>query len=75
MKRVIIRTTFAAINSILEGTVKGFDQELNTNIGEANLVFTGAKAYYRGGGWWAISGYSSSGEDVDKVLDKLGVDK
>lgn len=34
-------------------------------------LFTYAKAYYRGGGWWLIAGYSENGSDVLRVLDAL----
>lgn len=36
-------------------------------------LFTYAKAYYRGGGWWLISGYSSDGSDVAEVLQCLNL--
>ena len=32
--------------------------------GQENLTTTGAKLYYRGGGWWTITGYASNRSDV-----------
>lgn len=29
---------------------------------------TGAKLYFRGKGWWRISGYAQDGHDTDKSL-------
>jgi hypothetical protein len=48
-------------------------QELVTN-GHENLLDAGNKAYYKGGGWWYISSYSS--RDMPKtiaLLKKRGV--
>jgi hypothetical protein len=39
--------------------------------GNAVLVNTYAKAYYRGKGWWAISGYASDGSDVHKIINQV----
>ncbi len=39
--------------------------------GEAVLVNTYAKAYYRGKGWWAISGYAADGSDVHRVIVQI----
>jgi hypothetical protein len=45
--------------------------DLNILSGDAVLAFTYAKIYYLGGGWYAISGYHHSGEDVHDVIKKL----
>jgi hypothetical protein len=66
MKRTFIRTTFKNICKALPEY-----SNLTVSIGDSNLLITGAKAYYRGGGWWAISGYSWDGKDVDDVIDIL----
>lgn len=68
-----IHTTFEVIESILYGNTHGMAQELVTN-GHENLLDAGNKAYYRGGGWWYISSYSS--RDMPKtiaLLKKRGV--
>lgn len=54
--------------SILYGTKYGYGQDLVKDGGE-NLLFSGAKSYFLGGGWWRISGYSS--RDVSDVIDML----
>ena len=41
---------------------------LNTSIGVENLLATGAKLYYIGGGWWRICGYAYDGKDVKPYL-------
>ena len=38
------------------------------------LLFTGAKAYCRGGGWWDIMGYAYDGMDIERVLSKLNAE-
>ena len=65
MRWETIRATKAEIQSVLWS----YDQELQMK-GE-NLLFSGAKAYYRGGGWWRISGYAQDGFDVERVLRAL----
>jgi hypothetical protein len=68
-----IHTTFEVIESILYGNTHGMAQELVTN-GHENLLDAGNKAYYKGGGWWYISSYSS--RDMPKtiaLLKKRGV--
>ena len=39
--------------------------------GDANLLHTGAKAYYRGSGWWNISGYAADDSDVTDIINAL----
>jgi len=39
--------------------------------GNAQLTKTYAKVYYRGGGWYAISGYSHDGRDVHEMVDLI----
>ena len=48
------------------------NKPLTELVGEAFLLFTGAKAYYHGGGWWQFSGYHYAGKDVKDVLVALG---
>ena len=66
MKRVAIRTTIAKICKVIPTY-----SEISINKNDSNLLITGAKAYYRGGGWWIISGYSQDGMDVTKIIDIL----
>ena len=40
---------------------------LNTD-GHENLLWTGAKAYYRKGGIWLFSGYSANNSDINKLF-------
>jgi len=35
------------------------------------LAYTGAKLYYKGGGWWLISGYSADNNDVDRLIKEV----
>tara|TARA_R110002020_G_scaffold39950_1_gene118159 strand:+ start:756 stop:1097 length:342 start_codon:yes stop_codon:yes gene_type:complete len=61
MKQLFIQTTFAVINAVLG------NNHFFTN-GDENLhPPTGAKLYYRGGGWWLISGYHCNGKDTDNL--------
>jgi hypothetical protein len=39
--------------------------------GEAMLANTYAKVYYRGGGWYTVSGYSADGSDVHSVINSI----
>ncbi len=35
---------------------------------EKLLAFTGAALYYKGGGWWTLSGYAYDGSDVNELI-------
>jgi hypothetical protein len=35
------------------------------------LLSSGAKAYFRGGGWWDVYGYAYDGSDIEHVITKL----
>jgi len=35
------------------------------------LLFTGAKAYRRGNGWWTVLGYASDASDVSAIEDRV----
>ena len=63
---LVIRTTFDNMRRVIPEY-----SELSTNREDSNLLITGAKGYYLGGGWWRISGYSQNGRDVDIVMDIL----
>lgn len=39
--------------------------------GNEILTITGAKAYWRGGGWWVFSGYAWDGRDTKELLYRL----
>ena len=59
---VKVRWSYAqATKSLWRGTT------LNTT-GAENLLATGAKLYYLGGGWWRICGYAYDGKDVKPYL-------
>lgn len=38
---------------------------------DEQLTTTGAKMYYRGGGWWFVSGYAFDGADVQRNFKTL----
>ncbi len=59
-----IRATFDAIKDLLN-----YGQELSTS--EKNLLCTGAKALYLGGGWWSITGYAQDKRDVLSIKKML----
>lgn len=46
----------------------GMGQELSTERGRENLLATGAKLKYQGGGRWMIYGYAYDGRDVKPYL-------
>ena len=56
--------TFAVIIGLL-----AYGRELNTN-GSENLLYNGSKAYYCGGGWWRIRGYST--KDIPEIKIAIG---
>lgn len=35
---------------------------------EKLLAFTGAALYYKGGGWWLLSGYAYDSSDVNELI-------
>lgn len=35
------------------------------------LMASGAKAYWLGGGWWKVSGYASNGSDVVDTVNTI----
>lgn len=41
---------------------------LSTIKNEGILAKTGAKLYYRNGGWWILSGYAWDNSDVDELI-------
>ena len=40
-------------------------------VGKPILLHKGAVAYYRGGGWWRVSGYHWERRDVAYIKQKL----
>jgi hypothetical protein len=65
MITIKIRTTLAIMLQMCA------DKAVDLLNGEAHLAFTYAKIYYRGSGWWAVSGYAASGRDVYKVISQV----
>jgi len=43
--------------------------------GSENMHSSGAKIYYRGGGWWAVSGYHYAGADMDQTVADINSKK
>jgi hypothetical protein len=39
--------------------------------GDAILTKTYSKLYYKGGGWYAVSGYAADGSDVHKLVNQI----
>lgn len=66
MRSKIIQAKNSSIEKALHNCA-----ELNTEVGENNLLVGGAKASHRGGGWWYVHGYAQDGRDVTKVLDLI----
>ena len=44
---------------------------ITTSHRDEQLLVSGAKAYWLGGGWWHISGYAHDGSDVDSMLERI----
>ena len=42
--------------------------KLNTERGKENLLETGAKLYYLGGGWWRLVSYHYAAKDIKPYL-------
>ena len=64
-----IQVSKKRMEKALYGTKWGDAQELQMK--GSNMLFTGAKSFYLGGGWWTIAGYAQDGRDVQQVLDFL----
>ena len=71
MITIKIRTTADLIlNSIMLAPTSQYARgALLTGCGV--LAKTYAKIYYRGGGWYAISGYAADGSDVHPIIDTI----
>jgi len=63
MITLFIRCTQAIMKQMCVG------DNVNLLKGNAVLAFTYAKIYYRGGGWYAVSGYAHDGKDVHRVVN------
>tara|TARA_R110002020_G_scaffold261264_1_gene475590 strand:- start:85 stop:333 length:249 start_codon:yes stop_codon:yes gene_type:complete len=63
MKSVRIRAKRSVAEAVLYDEYEPIRMD-----GSENLTKTGAKIYYRGGGWWLVSGYDWDGVDVDHAL-------
>lgn len=59
---VKVQWTFSKAQSCL------WDSTTLVTTGAENLLATGAKLYYIGGGWWRICGYAYDGRDVKPYL-------
>ena len=71
MLTVMIRTNVDVIlNHILVDKRQVDPRELVLS-GEALLARSYAKIYYRGGGWYAVSGYASDGSDTMKTVNAI----
>lgn len=60
MKQVMIQNT---LKNIQKAAPKA-----RCKRGEPYSTLNYAKVYYRGGGWWIISGYHWNGKDTDESL-------
>lgn len=70
--RVTVKCTFSAMQSVLDISCRDNKIETDDMFTDApNLLLTGAKAYFSGGGWWRISGYAWDGRDVKPLIKML----
>jgi hypothetical protein len=58
--------------SVMRNVLGGNNLILN---GNENMHRSGAKIYYRGGGWWAVGGYHYAGADVDQTIEHIEREK
>lgn len=68
-----IRASWVCVQRALFDTHKArSDRRRHVDMsGEANLLFSGAKAINQGNGIWLILGYASDGSDIDSALEKM----
>lgn len=57
-----------AVNGRLDPSRLGSSQAVIQTDGSETLMYTYAKAYYRGGGVWLISGYKQDSSDVMDLI-------
>ena len=55
--------------------VLDYGHELSLVMNEKNLLFTGAKIAYLGGGWWEITGYAQDKKDIAAAVIVLDMTK
>lgn len=55
--------------------VLDYGHELSLVMNEKNLLFTGAKIAYLGGGWWEITGYAQDKRDIAAAVMVLDMTK
>ena len=67
MKSQFVKANVEAIQPFVWGGIP----EEDLVSGREVLLLTGAKAYYRGGDLWLISGYAFDGKDVDAIVSCL----
>jgi hypothetical protein len=65
--QIKVRASFDVMKNVLAG-----DLILD---GSENMHDSGAKIYYRGGGWWAVGGYHFAGLDVDETVGYIILNK
>lgn len=64
MTQVKVRCSIEKIKTIL--SIHSYtDKELMDG------TVKGSKVYYKGSGWWLVSGYAADGHDVTDLLSKL----
>ena len=63
MKSKRVKSTFEDMRKKLWGYKHNPNMPLSKEV--ANELHTGAVAYYKGGGWWLISGYAADGSDIN----------
>lgn len=69
MKQAKMQVRMFAMRQVMHKELQNTPIEKNKEF----YLFTGAKGYYLGGGWWLVSGYSQDGKDVDDVINRLTV--
>jgi hypothetical protein len=72
MITIKIRTTVdVMLNSVVLIGNLGHMAKKFLMSGNAVLAKTYAKVYYKGAGWYAVSGYSADGSDVHKIINQI----
>jgi hypothetical protein len=72
MITIKIRTSAAVmLNSVILVGNLGHAAKKFLMSGNAVLTKTYAKVYYKGAGWYAVSGYAADGSDVHKIITQI----
>lgn len=70
-KSVLLQIRRAEVEAYLLAKGATLPARLDTIKNEKQASFSGAALYYKGGGWWLLSGYAHDARDVDELLIAL----